>query len=261
MPRPWRPEVSRVPTRRASLTLASAGTALCLVAAANVGTAVAQPTTPALPEVGQCFKMTKSQMYANSWSSGVQAVDCAAPHTIEVVATASVPASVAAGGWKSPDVQAWLSSQCHVDVNRYAGLRSPTEAPPYSRTLTYFWLPTQAEWKGGDRRTVCAAGSVKPQFSSKGDFTPTPTRGSIRSGVGDSLFYFAKRDGTKEKRTLFAVKSLYSPSVKRFPGTQAVARKANSFCRARAGATWTYTVTTEADWKKGFRWINCWYLF
>lgn len=218
---------------------------------------------PELPAIGQCFKMTTSQLKADNWPTSSTAIDCGLPHNVEIVGTVTVPDSVAQRGFDSADVIAWASKSCSVTVNKYAGLGEPSTAPMYSRTWNYFWKPSRGEWAAGDRSVICGAGVVKAQLSSKGYPKTAVARGSITgfgSDFGESLFYVAKERGVAIEYTLYARRSMFDEKVRKYPGEAAAGKAARKFCASQARmSTYAWGSPDKAEWDAGARWIYCFY--
>lgn len=215
------------------------------------------------PDAGQCFTLTKTRLDEPVWPTSAAAMDCALPHNLEIVATLTIPDSVAQRGFRSADVTAWASKSCSAAINEYAGSGDPLKEAIYSRTWPYFWQPSRGGWDAGDRSVTCGAGVVKPQLSSKGRPTSALAGGSIKDGsVGETLYYFAKVKGVLLTYSLYAARSMYEEKVRAYPGDAAAGNAARKFCMSQAKtSSYSWGYSKKADWDKGYRWIYCWYAF
>jgi hypothetical protein len=129
-------------------------TTICLLRAVDgdlVGSRRGKSPDDALPPerslatltVGDCF--SSERLSAGEAAAAVELVDCAAPHTFEVIATTDAPGDV-----DFEQVEDFAQRSCLEQFSPYVGV-------PYdSSVLELVWITPHAEgWDSGDRRLFC----------------------------------------------------------------------------------------------------------
>jgi hypothetical protein len=96
--------------------------------------------------VGDCFN--SERMSAGGAIAAVELVDCAMPHTFEVIAMADAPSDI-----DYEEIDGFAERSCDRLFESYVGV------PFDSSVLTYYWIvPLADDWNiVGDRRSFCIA--------------------------------------------------------------------------------------------------------
>ncbi len=235
----------------AAIMPAVVGAALLAAAPAIAAPAVEIPA----PEVGTCSNATYAQAARSTYMAA--AVDCTQPHTLEVAATLTVPADVAAGGPNSRELHLWIDARCQVAINEYAGIDDPKTAGPGRRTWMFWHTPTGKEWKAGNHWVACSAGSVPKSYNT---MRTKPKLVAVRNSIADAPrrnrpMTFTTDYGTG---TLVSRKPMTAMASRPYPGSSGLTKKAWKFCEKTIGSNkYFWYGPSEAEWLAGWTAITC----
>lgn len=195
----------------------------------------------AVPQPGQCFNFTQSQLSGYDFPSRTGAVDCETAHTFEVVLVKDVPRPFVDAGLQAIATAHWRLQKCFEAMVR------ATDGSLTSRAMGNMLFT------GGKRpRLVCGANAVDYRglpvtvFGSlSGLAAPPPVCMNPRGGA-----FRACRPGMYE---IVAYRRLYGPKMygAPFPGRVKVWRKADRLTRDTVppGDSSFFAPLTKADWR------------
>jgi len=246
---------------RAALTAA----VLCLVVSGClpvVGTSVQQAN--ASPQVGQCYA-TPDDVLADPHDPSPP-VDCARPHTLETYAVLHPRHRL------DRATMARMDQQCVRRIKSFLG------GGDFAQTAVsvYYFTPTPAQRRDGDRWVRCDAAVVTDTAVSGARPVTGSLRGAFAHGVPEA--YRRCLDGAPDPAAALPLVPCTRPHVAeqmpsgvdlgalgdRYPGTTALTRRANERCarivRAQVpeAARSLVVVPTATMWRAGATTAQCW---
>jgi hypothetical protein len=267
---------------------------LLVLSAASVGLVACTGLTPApsvkptakpdAPAVGQCWDGTVAD--ASAWSDwkGPKAIPCSASHTLYTFAVAKI------SGLMPPD---WSKSSTDATIADGVAAAAFAACGPAYKTLgltwnqqlvpNYYFIPSHAEWKKGERWVRCDIGLLDYGTSLKAEsFVPLPSISSLTSAVAQDPKRFALCvNSPKAQKTIgpfpdkgdvivdcranpqwsLVLDAAFTGGAKApYPSDRVYNIQLSIACSPVAGSN---VLTrgfgpTKADWAAGQREINCW---
>ncbi|GAA3245534.1 septum formation family protein [Dactylosporangium siamense] len=125
------------------------------------------------PSTGTCLTAAVSAFEPSA--APLQAVDCAEPHTVEVVGTGAVPDAAAPPAWDSDPSRAAFA-ECDKAAAAYLGGDWRT-----GRLFPVFRVPLPAVWQAGGRQFLCGIAEAADDL-----FAPLQRTGTVKGGLAQA---------------------------------------------------------------------------
>ena len=253
--------------------------ACALAVALAIGVLGAPPAQASeAPSVGTCYGYAAKEAKEFTTNSGP--VDCAGPHTAEVFAVGTAPASMPDPRSAKPaQILAATKSNCTAAAMRsYLGL--PDEFPTRFQFKAHF--PSAEQWAAGQRWVRCdvtlrdqlalgtwagtAPAAVQAQGAAAFRFC-TPSIGLLEAP--DATKTRAQNCSDPKKQWLLVATQTLGLSGARFPGLTRLQKKATRTCKKYRNVYhgglkddftrgWYYFIPTSVGWRAGDREVKCW---
>lgn len=248
------------------------GAAVGLAMGALTATTTSAQVAPAAdaPTVGDCVK--DSAMSAWDPFEPAEMVDCADAHTGEVTYLGTYPEDLPAPSEVGDSIYEYWDQMCPFpQAQKYYRSVRPKIA---TRVVSTFKVPTDAEWKSGDRTVLCMA--VAPTL--KGELQSWKgTLPNLLSGFGFTTFLACQKPKPKttvwvdrgpctnaKQWLLVAGVPIKAKASKPFPGS-AVQKAADKACKKKAKSyttkgkkvTFVASVAPEELWNDGVTFADC----
>ncbi|MFM7147057.1 MAG: septum formation family protein [Actinomycetales bacterium] len=256
-------------------SLATAGVVLALLG----GILLAPPAAASeAPSVGTCYGYSAKEAKEFSTTSGP--VDCAGPHTAEVFAVGTAPATMSDPRSAKPGqiIAATKSSCTQAGLKAYLGLTD--DFPTRFQFKAHF--PNAEQWAAGQRWVRCdatlrdqlalgtwagtAAATVQAQGAAAFRFC-TPSVGLLEAP--DATRTRAQNCTDPKKQWILVATQALGLSGAKFPGLTRLQKKATAICKRYRNVYhgglkddftrgWYYFIPTSVGWKAGDREVKCW---
>jgi hypothetical protein len=250
------------------------------------GTSAATAAPAAKPTVGQCWNATAAQAFAWADWEGPAATACTSSHTLYTYQVGKI-SDEPGDSWAAPGDSTALTNEIQTKAGNACGISALLPHLKWNQQLVnaYFFVPTEAQWKAGDRWVRCDVGVLATGTTTANEsFTALPSKiSSLVSAVSSDpvRFEFCMNSSTpvtqsgpldNPNATLANCKD--HPQWKltihgKFPDAagapfpdEATSNSASSkLCLPTVkddSQIWIAYLPTKAGWASGDREIDCW---